>query len=114
LIELKLILKLLKLSTIEVEQWKDEHGNASVFYSEPLTLEEKNTIFKKSNNFQDLTILVDLLIMKLQVKDDKGEMIKAFIPEDKFALRRNADSNVIATIANQILADTSYEEAEKK
>ena len=104
----------LKTLTIEVEEWKDENGNPSVFYSEPLNLEEKNIIFKKSNNFQDLTILVDLLIMKLKVKDDKGEMIKAFIPEDKFALRRNADSNVIANIANQILADTSFEEAEKK
>jgi hypothetical protein len=104
----------LKTITIEVEQWKDEHGNDSVFYSEPLTLEEKNIIFKKSNNFQDLTILVDLLIMKLQVKDDKGEMIKAFSPEDKFALRKKADSNVIANIANKILADTSFEEAEKK
>jgi hypothetical protein len=104
----------LKTITIEVEQWKDEHGNASVFYSEPLTLEEKNTIFKKSNNFQDLTVLVDLLIMKLLVKNDKGDMIKAFSPEDKFALRKKADSNVIATISNQILADTSFEEAEKK
>ena len=104
----------LKTITIEVEQWKDEHGNASVFYSEPLTLEEKNIIFKKSNNFQDLTILVDLLIMKLQVKDDKGEMIKAFSPEYKFALRKKADSNIISTIANQILADTNYEDAEKK
>jgi len=104
----------LKTITIEVEQWKDEHGNASVFYSEPLTLEEKNIIFKKSNNFQDLTILVDLLIMKLQVKNDKGEMIKAFDVNDKFALRKKADSNVIATIANQILVDTSFEEAEKK
>jgi hypothetical protein len=104
----------LKTITIEVQEWKDEHGNASVFYSEPLTLEEKNIIFKKSNNFQDLTILVDLLIMKLQIKNDKGEMIKAFSPEDKFALRKKADTNVISTIANQILLDTSYEEAEKK
>ena len=104
----------LKTITIEVEQWKDEHGKPSVFYSEPLTLEEKNIIFKKSSNFQDLTVLVDLLIMKLQVKNDKGEMIKAFSPEDKFALRKKADSNVIATISNQILADTSFEEAEKK
>jgi len=104
----------LKTITIEVEQWKDENGNASIFYSEPLTLEEKNIIFKKSNNFQDLTILVDLLIMKLQVKNDKGEMIKAFDVNDKFALRKKADSNVIATIANKILADTSFEEAEKK
>ena len=104
----------LKTITIEVEEWKDEHGNASVFYSEPLTLEEKNVIFKKSNNFQDLTVLVDLLIMKLRVKNDKGEMKKAFEPEDKFSLRKKADSNVIATIANRILADTQYEEAEKK
>ena len=104
----------LKTITIEVEQWKDEHGKPSVFYSEPLTLEEKNIIFKKSSNFQDLTVLVDLLIMKLQVKNDKGEMIKAFDVNDKFALRKKADSNVIATIANKILADTSFEEAEKK
>ena len=31
---------------IEVPEWKDEAGNPSVFYSEPLTLEEKNIIFK--------------------------------------------------------------------
>ena len=104
----------LKTITIEVEEWKDENGNPSVFYSEPLTLEEKNIIFKKSNNFQDLTILVDLLIMKLQIKNDKGEMIKAFTPEDKFALRKKADSNVISDVANKILLDTNYEDAEKK
>jgi hypothetical protein len=104
----------LKTITIEVEEWKDEHGNVSVFYSEPLTLEEKNIIFKKSNNFQDLTVLVDLLLMKLKIKDDKGELVKAFNPEDKFALRKKADSNVISSIANQILADSNYEEAEKK
>ena len=66
----------LQTITIEVDEWKDEHGNSSVFYSEPLTLEEKNIIFKKSNNFQDLTVLVDLLIMKLLVKDEKGELQK--------------------------------------
>jgi len=104
----------LKTITIEVEEWKDEHGKNSVFYSEPLTLEEKNIIFKKSNNFQDLTVLVDLLIMKLLVKNDKGDMIKAFNPEDKFALRKKADSNVISEIANKILVDTNYEDAEKK
>src|SRR6056300_1737332 len=99
---------------IEVEEWKDENGNPSVFYSEPLTLEEKNILFKKSSNFQDLTVLVDLLIMKLLVKNDKGDLIKAFSPEDKFALRKKADSNVISNITNKILLDTHYEEAEKK
>ena len=104
----------LQTIVIEVEEWKDEHGNPSIFYSEPLTLEEKNIIFKKSSNFQDLNVLVDLLIMKLQFKDEKGNLKKAFQPEDKFALRKKADSNVIATVANRILVDTNYEEAEKK
>ena len=104
----------LQTITIEVDEWKDENGNPSVFYSEPLTLEEKNIIFKKSNNFQDLNVLVDLLIMKLKVKNEKGELIKAFDPFDKIALRKKADSNVIASVANKILLDTSYEEAEKK
>ena len=104
----------LQTTIIEVPEWKDEDGKPSVFYSEPLTLEEKNIIFKKSNNFQDLTVLVDLLIMKLQVKDEKGNLKKAFKLEDKFELRRNADSNVIATISNKILLDTSFEDAEKK
>jgi len=104
----------LKTITIEVPEWKDEHNNSSVFYSEPLTLEEKNIIFKKSNNFTDLTILVDLLIMKLMMKNEKGELIKAFNLEDKFALKKKADSNIISTVANKILADASYEEAEKK
>jgi hypothetical protein len=104
----------LKTLTIEVEEWKDENGNPSVFYSEPLTLEEKNILFKKSNNFQDLTVLVDLLIMKLQVKNEKGDIVKAFNPEDKFALRKKADSNIISEIANKILLDTNYEDAEKK
>ena len=104
----------LQTISIEVPEWKDDAGNPSIFYSEPLTLEEKNIIFKKSNNFTDLTVLVHLLIMKLQVKDEKGNIKKAFKLEDKFELRRKADSNVIASVANKILADTSFEEAEKK
>jgi hypothetical protein len=41
------------------------------FYSEPLTLEEKNIIFKKSSTFSDLTVIVDLIIMNLLVNNDK-------------------------------------------
>ena len=104
----------LQTITIEVPEWKDEDGKPSVFYSEPLTLEQKNTIFKKSNNFQDLTVLVDLLIMKLMIKNEKGDLVKAFELEDRFALKKKADSNVIATISNKILLDTSFEDAEKK
>ena len=52
--------------------------------------------------------------MKLQVKNEKGDLVKAFNPEDKFALRKKADSNIISEIANKILLDTNYEDAEKK
>ena len=38
--------------TIEVEEWKDEHGNASVFYSEPLTLEEKKLSLRNLVTFK--------------------------------------------------------------
>ena len=48
------------------------------------------------------------------IKNDKGDLVNAFEPFDKIALKKKADSNVIATIANQILADTSLEESEKK
>ena len=75
-------------------------------------MKKKTLSLKKSNNFQDLNVLVDLLVMKLQVKDEKGNLKKAKL-EDKFELKRNADSNVIATISNKILAESSLEEAEK-
>ena len=91
----------LKTITIEVEEWKDEHGKASVFYSEPLTLEEKNIIFKKSNNFQDLTVLVDLLIMKLQVKNDKGEMV-GFRPIEEGITLEEAFKQCILSIAKKV------------
>ena len=57
--------------------------------------------------------MVDLLLMKLLMKNEKGDLVKAFSPEDKFALRKKADSNLVSDIANKILLDTSYEEAEK-
>ena len=102
------------VQSIEVPEWKDEDGKPSVFYSNPLTLEEKNIIFKKSNNFSDLSVLVDIIVMKLLVKDEKENLVKAFKLEDKFELRKSADPNVLSEISNQILKDTRFEDAEKK
>ena len=103
----------LQTITIEVPEWKDEDGKPSVFYSEPLTLEEKNIIFKKSNNFQDLTVLVYLLIMKLQVKDEKGNLKKAFKLEDKMDLLTKVDSDVLSRIATAMVQVISPEEVKK-
>ena len=51
--------------------------------------------------------------MKLLVKNDKGEMEKAFNPEDKFALRKKADSKIIDRIETMITRGDNFEEAEK-
>ena len=71
----------------------------------------------------------DILTIKLNSNDNvatafnnitKGEITQNIKAENdipkghKIALKKKADSNVIATIANQILADTSLEESEKK
>ena len=52
--------------------------------------------------------------MKLLVKDEKENLVKAFKLEDKFELRKSADPNVLSEISNQILKDTRFEDAEKK
>ena len=104
----------LGIQSIEVPEWKDTDGKPSMIYWNPINLYEKNLLFKKSDNMSDVSILADILVMKALDKDDKGELQKAFKPEDKFALRKKADSNIVATVANKILLDTSFEEAEKK
>jgi len=36
----------LKTLEIHVEEWKDDNDKPSIFYSEPLTLEQKNIILR--------------------------------------------------------------------
>ena len=78
-------------------------------------LNEKLDIYTDSNEGRRKVPIIWITAERaFQVKDDKGNLTKAFKPEDKFALRKKADSNIIATVANRILLDTSFEEAEKK
>ena len=72
----------LGVQSIEVPEWKDENGNPSIIYWNPITLSEKNKLFKKSDNMLDAGILADILVMKALDKDGN----KLFKAEDKFAL----------------------------
>lgn len=81
---------------IEVPEW-----NLVVFAS-PMTLAEKNRIYKKSRD-SDMELLVDILIMK--ATDESGK--KLFTIEHKPTLLNKADSNVVARLANEILSDSS-------
>ena len=59
----------LGIQSIEIPEWKDEAGNPSVIYWNPITLSEKNKLFKKSDNLNDVGILADIIVMKAIDKD---------------------------------------------
>jgi hypothetical protein len=79
---------------IEVPEWK------LVIFATPMTLAEKNRIYKKSRD-SDMELLVDILIMK--ATDEQGT--KLFTVENKITLLNKADSNVLARVSNEIMSD---------
>ena len=94
---------------IEVEEWKDEAGNPSVIYWNPINLFEKNKLFKKSDNMNDVSILADILIMKSLDKDGN----KLFTLEDKIALMHKVDSDVLSRVATEMVKAITPEEVKK-
>lgn len=88
---------------IEVPEWK------LVVYSSPVTLAEKNKLYRKSRE-NDMELLVDLLIMK--ATNEQGE--KLFSIDHKITLLNKADSTVVARVANAILADDAPKADELK
>lgn len=99
----------LGVQSIEVTEWKDEHGNPTVLYWNPINLSEKNTLFKKSDNLNDVSILADIVIMKSLDKDGK----KIFKPEDKIALLYKVDSDVLSRISTAMVQAITPEEVKK-
>ena len=93
---------------IEVAEWGEE-GKPLIIYTSPFTLGEKRNLFKGAKN-DDLGVLVDAIVLK--AKDGEGN--KIFKLDDKQTLLNNADANVIARVATEMLNGVSYEEAEKK
>jgi hypothetical protein len=93
---------------IQVAEWGEE-GKPLTIYCTPFTLGEKRNLFKGAKN-DDLGVLVDAIVLK--AKDGEGN--KIFKLDDKQTLLNNADANVIARVATEMLNGVSYEEAEKK
>ncbi len=96
------------VKTVNVAEWGEE-GQPLVIYSKPFTLAEKRNLFKGAKN-DDLGVLVDAIMLKSRDKDGN----KIFKLDDKHTLLNNADPEVIARVATEILNTTSLEEAEKK
>lgn len=78
---------------IEVPEWQ------LVIYASPMTLAEKNRVYKKSVA-SDMDLLVDILIMKAM--DEAGK--KLFTIEHRVTFLNKADSNVVSRVANEIVS----------
>ena len=98
----------LGIKKIEVAEWGEE-GKPLTIYCSPFTLGEKRNLFKGAKN-DDLSVLVDAIVLK--AKDGEGN--KIFKLDDKLTLLNNADANVIARVATEMLNSASYEDTEKK
>ena len=99
----------LGVQSLEADQWKDEPGNPSVIYWNPITLSEKNKLFKKSDNLNDVGILADIVIMKAIDKDGN----KLFTLEDKIGLMHKVDSDVLSRIATSMVQIVHPQEVKK-
>ena len=99
----------LGVQSIEIPEWKDEQGKPSIIYWNPITLSEKNKLFKKSDNLNDVSILADIVVMKAIDKDGN----KLFTLEDKLALMHKVDSDVLSRIATEMVKAINPEEVKK-
>jgi hypothetical protein len=86
----------LSIKCIDVPEWKLK------IYSTPVTLGEKNRLYRKSKD-SDMELLVDILIAKAQ----NSEGVKLFTIEHRITFLNKADSNVVARVANAILSEDS-------
>jgi hypothetical protein len=99
----------LGVQNVSVPEWKDDDGNATVIYWNPITLSEKNKLFKKSDNLNDVGILADVVVMKALDKDGK----KMFTLEDKLALLHKVDSDVLSRLATAMIQAITPDEVKK-
>lgn len=88
----------LQVKRIEVPEWGDKKG-PFVIYSKPFTLRDQGKLQLATKNSNESEMLAELLIMK--ALDEKGDPL--FTIEDKVALKTQADANILARIAAEIM-----------
>lgn len=90
----------LSQGSIEVPEW-----NTTIYFT-PVSIAERNRIYKGSTGDNDYTTLVNILIVKAQDKDGKPLFTKADTPK----LLTKADSAVVTRIAAAIMAGPKADE----
>ena len=97
------------IQSIEVPEWSDDDGKPAIIFWNPINLYEKNKLFKKSDNLNDVSILADIVVMKALDKDGK----KIFKLDDKMELMTKVDSDVLSRVATAMVRVISPEEVKK-
>ena len=95
--------------SVEVPEWEDDDGKPTILYWNPITLSEKNKLFRKSDNLTDVSILADVVVMKSLDKDGN----KVFKLEDKLSLMHKVDSDVLSRIATSMVQAVTPDEVKK-
>tara|TARA_R110002096_G_scaffold434619_3_gene656916 strand:- start:1823 stop:2161 length:339 start_codon:yes stop_codon:yes gene_type:complete len=99
----------LETQSFEVEEWKDESGKPLVIYYTPMTLHEKDRLYKKSRG-ESLELMAYVLIFK--AVSETGEPL--FTMDDKHSLMNGVDPDVLAEAAAKLLNNASVEEQLEK
>jgi len=93
---------------IEVPEWSDDDGAATILYSSPVTLAEMRKWYKGISG-EDISVLVDVVISKAEDKDGA----KVFTLEDKQPLLRTAEFTVLSRVATAMLDHDDADDLEK-
>jgi len=98
--------KRLGTRSMEVPEWTVDDKPLKIFW-EPLTLEERQSLFKGG----DLQLSDYVNVLALKALDADGA--KMFDAEDKIKLRKYVESGVIIRIATKILESPKLDDLEK-
>lgn len=97
------------MKTIEVPEWPDEKGNATILYSTPVSMNDRKAL-RAAADGDEAEFMVRLVILKCE--NEAGE--KVFQLSDKPLLMRKVDPNIIQRIAAKIAEAPSVDDMRKK
>lgn len=90
---------------IKVPEWND-----ATIYVYPMNLEQQERLAKLIEKQEMFEAVVEIIVMR--AKDEKG--VPYFGPKDKEVLRKQSRPEVLARVAEEIVADVNTEPADVK
>ena len=99
----------LETQSFKVEEWRDENGEPLTIYHTPMTLHEKDRLYKRAKG-ESLELMAYVLIFK--AVSETGEPL--FTMDDKYSLMNSVDPDVLSEAAANLLNNSSVDEQLEK